>query len=70
VKRFSRRLLLAGAVLSGGFGLREAWRLSRPQVLRFFVERDYGAERVVNHGGWLISATEAGLFRIAKPGEQ
>ncbi len=67
MKRFSRRLLLAGAAISGGFGLRGLWRFSRPQVLRFFVERDYGAERVVNHGGWLISATEAGLFRIEKP---
>jgi hypothetical protein len=46
------------------FGLREVWRGNRLQILRFFVERDYDAERVVNLDGWLISATEAGLLRM------
>jgi hypothetical protein len=65
VKRVSRRWwLAAGAALPLIFGLREFWRGHRPQILRFFVERDYDAERVVNLGGWLISATEAGLLKM------
>lgn len=64
MKRVSRRWWLAAMVLPVAFGLREIWRGNRPQILRFFVERDYDAERVVNLGGWLISATEASLLRI------
>ena len=55
-------LVAGGMRAAGGVGLREVWRGNRPQVLRFFVERDYDAERVVNLGGWLISATEASLL--------
>ena len=63
MKPLTRRWLLAVTAGSlAGFLWHRGRRGQRPPLLRSFVENDYDPLRLVNVGGWLVSATEARLW--------